>query len=81
MNASVKNAPNGELLKRIAWGLLALSAAPMAWALWLGLHLKQAPQNRGPMMQWLLAGVGLYMVGRFLLIRRRWVEKRASKGG
>lgn len=67
------------LLRRIAWATIALGAIPMGWAVWLGLHIKEAPQNREPMMQWLVAGIGLYMVGRFLLIRLRWAEKKRKK--
>lgn len=72
-------ADKAPLMRRTAWALMAVAAVLLARALWLGMHLKEAPETRNVMMQWLVAGVGTYMVGRFLLIRLRWVEKKRKK--
>lgn len=70
---------SGAMLKRIAWGIIAVGTLLMLRALWLGMHLKEHPDTRSVMMQWLAGGVGAYMIGRFLLIRLRWIEKKRKK--
>ncbi len=69
----------GAVLKRIAWGIIAVGTLLMLRALWLGMHLKEHPDTRSAMMQWLVGGVGAYMIGRFILIRLRWIEKKRKK--
>ncbi|MEN9355162.1 MAG: hypothetical protein RL318_2487 [Fibrobacterota bacterium] len=67
------------MIKRVAWIIIGIGGVLMLRAVWIGLHLKEAPQTHSTMMQWLAAGIGAYMIGRFILIRLRWVEKKRRK--
>jgi len=73
-----KHPLNLQIIKRVAWTLIALGSCSSLWALWLGLHRKEHPANLSGMQLWLVVGVGLYMIGRLILISIRMNEKKRT---
>jgi len=69
---------NQQTFKRIAWAVIVIGSSSSLWALWLGLHRKEDPANASYMQLWLVIGVGLYMIGRLILISIRMSEKKRN---